>query len=281
MPNTPLPRTALVDDKIYKVVALKEGGMGRVWLLARQYDEPFDPIYRRRLAVKTFDFVRDQAAIEQELNAWISIVHPCVLPLKKIGRLNYRLAAIMPFMLGTLDDELDSVGPFPERAVIQVLMQATSALNHAWQKRGILHLDLKPSNILVKEKEPLQIQIADWGISRLANEGNSKITSYLAGTPLYMSPERFSGSWSLSPKADIYSLGMMAIHLLRGTLPFRFGEIDPLLEIQSGAYRNHAASMLTGSSGEFQRVVLECIDPNPAHRRPTFAQLLSDFERLV
>lgn len=269
--------------------------MGRVWLLAQQFDEPFDPIYRRNLAVKTFDFVRDQTIVEQELNAWISIIHPNVLPLKKIGRLNYRLAAIMPLIPGTLGDQLESVGSLSERAVAHVLTQATNALNHAWQQHGILHLDLKPSNILLKDKESLQIQVADWGISRLANDSTiysrppvsrpslqieGQMTSYLAGTPLYMSPERFSGNWSLDPSADVYSLGMLAIQLLCGTLPFRFGEVDPLSEIQAGSYLKKADTMLGGSTDKLRQMIMRCIHPIPKNRTSTFENLLSDLKRL-
>lgn len=291
----PIPNEVFLDSKSYTVVDVKDGGMGRVWILAQKFDEPFDPIYRRRLAVKTFDFVQDKAAIEQELNVWISILHPNALPLKKIGRLNYRLAAIMPLMLATLDDELELIGSFGESAVVNVLTQAAEALNYAWLTHKVLHLDIKPSNILVKERDPLLIQIADWGISRMGNDMNGqqrspihgvgmqtgeKPTAYLAGTYIYMAPERFSGAWVLSPRADIYSLGMLAIHLLRGTLPFRFGELDPLVEIQSGSYMKNAETILSESSVALRKLILQSIDPTPENRVPTFERLLTELRRL-
>lgn len=60
-----------LDDKVYRVISVRNGGMGRVWLLEQEFNEPFDPVYRRRLAVKTFDFMEDETAIENELNIWI------------------------------------------------------------------------------------------------------------------------------------------------------------------------------------------------------------------
>lgn len=48
-------KAVLIDDRTYNVLSVKQGGMGRVWMLAQAFDEPFDPIYRRRIAVKTFD----------------------------------------------------------------------------------------------------------------------------------------------------------------------------------------------------------------------------------
>lgn len=56
----------LVDDKTYNVTSVRNGGMGRVWLLEQAFEEPLDPIYKRRIAVKTFDFVSDDRAVERE-----------------------------------------------------------------------------------------------------------------------------------------------------------------------------------------------------------------------
>ena len=81
-------KRVLVDDKTYSVMSVRNGGMGRVWLLEQTFDDSFDPIYRRRIAVKTFDFMKDEPAIEHELNIWISLDHRSVAPLKKIGRLS-------------------------------------------------------------------------------------------------------------------------------------------------------------------------------------------------
>lgn len=104
------PKQVLVDARTYSVMSVRNGGMGRVWLLEQTFDYPFNPIYKKRIAVKTFDFIKDEKAIEHELNIWVSLDHRSVLPLKKIGRLNYRLAAIMPLLEGSLDDLLATRG---------------------------------------------------------------------------------------------------------------------------------------------------------------------------
>ena len=219
--------------------------MGRVWLLVQEPAEHGDPIYRHSVAVKTFDFVSDQQSIERELNAWISLQHRFVLPLLKIGRLNYQLAAIMPQLPGSLDDLVEHGRVFSEQETSLIIFEAAAALDYAWKSAGLLHLDIKPSNVLVADSDVLDIRISDWGISRLAgaietytphipqrpNNTSAKLTAYSAGTPLFMSPERFSGSWQLSPDVDISSLGLTALLLNTGVLPFRFGQVDPLKEI--------------------------------------------------
>lgn len=125
------------------------------------------------------------------------------------------------------------------------------------------HLDLKPSNVLVESSPALRIRIADWGISRLAAENRrvrwlkdastptetyDQKTAYAVGTPLFMAPERFSGNWALSPTADIYSLGMMAVQVSTGSLPFHFGKVDPVEEIATGSYFENARQLLGNRS---------------------------------
>lgn len=280
----------LVDDRTYSVRSVRNGGMGRVWLLEQAFDDAFDPIYRRRIAVKTFDFMKDEQAIEHELNIWISLDHRSVLPLKKIGRLNYRLAAIMPLLDGSLDDVIEARGSLNEQEVSKIISDIVDGLEYAWSTFKILHLDLKPSNVLVESSSPIRTKIADWGISRLA-AGNQRIrglkgnaapaavydqkTAYAAGTPLFMAPERFSGNWALSPTADIYSLGMMAVQLNTGILPFRFGQVDPAEEIVTGSFFDNACQMLENRSEGFRHFCLQCIHPNPAARPSTFRDVVT------
>ncbi len=290
MDPTNKPKHVLVDDRTYSVMSVRNGGMGRVWLLEQAFDDSFDPIYRRRIAVKTFDFMKDERAIEHELNIWISLDHTSVLPLKKIGRLNYRLAAIMPLLDGSLDDVIETRGSLNEQEVTKIISDVVEGLQYAWSAFKILHLDLKPSNILLESNSPIRVKIADWGISRLAAENqmarrlkNSTAptaiydhkTAYAAGTPLFMAPERFSGNWSLSPTADIYSLGMMAVQLNTGILPFRFGQVDPVEEIATGSFFENARHMLENRSEGFRRFCLQCIHPIPSVRPSNFSDVVS------
>lgn len=60
------PTQVLVDARTYSVMSVLNGGMGRVWLLEQTFDYSFDPIYRKRIAVKTFDFIKDEQAIEHK-----------------------------------------------------------------------------------------------------------------------------------------------------------------------------------------------------------------------
>lgn len=281
-----------VDDRTYRVLSVRTGGMGRVWCLELVSAPSGDPVYRHRIAVKTFDFVSDEQAVEHELNAWISLKHRCVVPLRKIGRLNYRLAAIMPLLIGSLDDLIEEHGPFNESEVAKVLLDVVDALDYAWSTFKLLHLDLKPSNVLVENSSPLSAKVSDWGISRLSIDRrqmqspmdevpNNHKTAYAAGTPLFMAPERFSGNWILSPRADIYSIGMMAVQLSTGLLPFRFGQENPAVEIATGSYFQNALERLRDHSKRFQRLCLHCIHPDASQRPVAFRELAPALKALI
>jgi len=280
-------RKVFLDDRVYLVTDIKQGGMGRVWLLLKEKQTSYDPIYSSQLAVKTFDFMNDIGLVERELNNWIGLDHRNILPLLKIGRLDFKVAAIMPFRFLTLQEHLDERGCLPEAEVHSVGCQLTEGLDYAFRDHGLVHLDLKPSNILVSMKDPIAIQVSDWGISRLSGlssyathtplSASTEQTTFRAGTPLFMSPERYSGKWTISDRVDMYSLGMILLMLLTGVLPFQFGRTNPQHEIATHTYFENAQILLRGRNPKLSRIILACISPNPNERPLNYQSLKKMF----
>lgn len=286
-----ITKKVYLDDKTYNVADVKRGGMGRVWLLESAFDEGYSAIHKSRIAVKTFDFTPQHYAIEQELNAWVTLDHTNILPLLKIGRLNYRLAAIMPWLQCTLEDELESRATFSEKNVIRIALQIAEALKYSYENYKLVHLDLKPANVLVRSREPILVQVSDWGISRIASriaeanwaasETEDQFTAYGAGTPLYMSPERFSGNWKIAPQADMYSIGIMLVQFITGTLPFRIEERNPYEEIMCAAYVDNVGHILKTQSKTLERIIYSCIHPDIEKRPRTYGALISELKRCL
>ena len=115
---------------------------------------------------------------------------------------------------GTLSDQLGS--PLPLDYTTSVLAPIASALDYA-HSRGVIHRDIKPSNILLtRDARPM---LTDFGIARMLTPDVSMTqTGMILGTPQYMAPEQGAGETSAA--ADIYSLAVVAYHMLTGRVPF-------------------------------------------------------------
>ncbi len=110
-------------------------------------------------------------------------------------------------------------GPLPLDFSISVITQVAAALDYAHQ-RGIIHRDIKPSNILIRRNG--HALLTDFGIARAATMMSGTQTGVVLGTPEYMSPEQAQGR-PVDGRSDIYSLAIVAYHMLTGRPPFRGG----------------------------------------------------------
>ncbi len=273
-----------LDRLFYEVLDVKQGGFGRVWLLKRPEGLETGPIYGQYRAVKTFDFVDNDDIVVNELCNWIELHHPAIVPLIKISHLNFRVAALMKLYKGTLGDILSKRQlSWPETRL--VLLETALALEYAFNRHKLTHLDLKPANLLVESVNPIRVCVSDWGISRLVTDrggfnafvsdpkrwlaAHESRTRFGMGTPLYMAPERFSGSWKIDPSADIFSIGMIGIQSLTGNLPFTFDPADvdgPIRQLIACRYYELAERSLKAYPKGIANLLLTCINPDPKRR---------------
>lgn len=190
------------------------GGMAEVW---RAQDTRLD----RSAALK---FLSHQYAGEagyldrfrREARAVSRLDHPNILPVWDVGEQDGWTYMVSPYVGGgTLAERLGH--PWPLLEAVQVLQPLASALDYA-HAEGIVHRDVKPSNVLFNERR--RLLLGDFGIARML-EGTSVFTSagLVIGTPQYMAPEQAEGE-PAGPASDLYSLGVIAYELLTGRPPF-------------------------------------------------------------
>lgn len=283
MPNEIQARVQL-DGYFYNVIGERHGGFGHVWFLERPEGAEVGIIYDRHRAVKTFEG-QDQTMVVDELSNWVMLHHPAILPLIKICRLNFRIAALMEMREGTLQDILDK-GTLTWSQTETVLIQVCEALKYAYEHHQLSHLDIKPSNILI-DVFPTQIQVSDWGISRLMNKG--KTGSSGLGTLRYIAPERLQGKPTSGISADIFAAGMVGIYSLTGMFPYiyldeakaGFLQQQTLAQLLSGVYFSHANKILEPFPRAVKKVMLASVHPNPSKRYKDYEAFMSAIRRAV
>lgn len=199
----------------YQVVEqVGRGGMATVF-------KAYQPALERMVAIKVLpDFLAEDPEFRErfrrEAVAIAKLRHPSILAVFDHGELDGQLYIVTEFVEGgTFAGELGK--PLDAARVAEVLDAIASALDYAHQ-HGVLHRDVKPSNILVN-KEGAAV-LGDFGLARMMAAGE-RLTrlDMVVGTPEYMSPEQCAGK-ETGPASDQYSLAVVAFEALTGHVPY-------------------------------------------------------------
>jgi eukaryotic-like serine/threonine-protein kinase len=203
----------------YEVLGLLgEGGMGRVYL-AR------DLLLERRVAIKTISprLAGEGSAARRflrEARAMAGVEHPSVVRIYGFGDIEGRAYFVMEYVDGeSLSARIARVTRLAPAAAFAVARDVAQALAAAW-KRGIVHRDVKPGNILLDVDD--RAKVTDFGLARPTTHGeDADVTGAgtVVGTPHYMSPEQARGE-EVDFRSDVYSLGIVLYEMLGGQKPF-------------------------------------------------------------
>jgi hypothetical protein len=216
---TGAPQGTKAGDRFgtYKVLELLgTGGMGRVY---RALDEAL----QREVALKTLlpalaadaEFV---SRFTREARSAAALNHPNITQIYAIGQEGEIPYFAMELIRGrSLETMVKSGGAMDPAIAAGHIAQAAAGLRHAAEK-GLIHRDVKPSNLMVAEDGT--VKITDFGLAKAARtETRLTATGEVLGSPGYISPEQAQGQ-SIDLRSDIYSLGATFYHLVTGRLPF-------------------------------------------------------------
>ena len=218
--NTPPTLPGLVIER-----ELGRGGASVVYLA-------WEPALNRHVAVKLFprNSLVDPHAREHwlgEARALSRVPHDHVVAIHRVDETEEWLWLVIEYVSGgTLKDRLTE--PLPPRDAARLTETIARAVGY-FHTRGVCHLDLKPSNILLDGEpgapwEIVSPKISDFGIARLEGEPGTTETGANGpkGTPSYMAPEQVAAlPGTIGPAADLHALGALLYHLLTGRPPFQ------------------------------------------------------------
>ena len=270
---SPRPTLEIVVERLlgerYKLKSiLGRGGMGVVF-------KAEDRVLNRSVAIKMLSGelegnVEAQRVFLEEGRSLAPLVHPNLVAIHDILNIDSHTLMVLEFVNGDDLDVLLKKGAFDEKTAVRYILQMTRAIAFM-HSRGFIHRDVKPGNAIVQADGTLKM--IDFGLARSLVKMDQKGTS-VRGTPAYMSPEQITGS-PMSPKVDIYQLGVTLYELLSGELPFS-GE--PMYA------HVHTQPMLLSDKNidislDISNIVSRCLSKDPT-LRPTADELMEEFQAL-
>jgi serine/threonine-protein kinase len=251
---------------------LGEGGMGRVYLAE-------DTALGRRVAIKAVServgaSPEAHARFLREARSLAAVEHPNVVRVYSFGQAAGSSYLVMEHIAGeNLADRLRRTGSLLVPEALGIAREIAEGLAAAWEQ-GVIHRDVKPSNVLVAAKG--RVRVADFGLAKsLAGPADSELTQEgrVLGSPYYLAPEQARGQ-PVDFRADVYSLGVVLYEMLTGRRPFegatplevvakRLAEDVPRL-------REHDSDVPEGVAA----LVAAMTHRDPARRPASYAELL-------
>ncbi|HEY7214818.1 MAG TPA: serine/threonine-protein kinase [Thermoanaerobaculia bacterium] len=252
---------------------LGAGGMARVC-------KAFDRQLRRPVALKFLDRFEPVARRRflREAQAQARVRHDNVLEVYETGEIEEQPFIAMRWVDGpTL---LAIRGETSLEQKVRLIALVAEGL-HAAHREGLIHRDVKPSNILVERTADggWKPWIADFGIAQWS-EGRAG--GELAGTPAYLAPELLRGdAVQVDRRADVYGLGVTLYEFLTGEAPFRSADVVELLRQTREDPPTPPRQLLPSLPADLEAIVLKCLEKDPEARYPSARALAEDLWRFL
>jgi serine/threonine protein kinase/tetratricopeptide (TPR) repeat protein len=262
----------------YRLVdQLGQGGMATVF-------KAYHPALDRYVAIKALHPALTGEAnfltrFQREAQVVARLEHPNIVPIYDYSEHEGRPYLVMKFIEGeTLKARLKR-GALDNTELANVVDSVGAALSYA-HAQGVLHRDVKPSNVLLATDG--RIYLADFGLARMAEAGESTISSdVMLGTPQYISPEQASGRRDLDNGTDIYSFGILLYELLVGKVPYNADTPYSIIHDHIYAPLPLPRSIKPEIPEAVERVLLRALAKDRQDRFPDVAALLEAWHQAI
>ncbi|MBW8877825.1 MAG: serine/threonine protein kinase [Acidobacteria bacterium] len=253
---------------------LGRGGMGSVYLAE-------DRVIGRQVAIKEIRIepgvseaarAETRLRFEVELRAAGRLSHPNIATVYDAFETGDSYCIALEYVPGiSLDERLKTGPPLAPAEVAELGRQIAAGLDYA-HRRGIVHRDVKPGNVLLAEEgRETIVKITDFGIAKLVSLDVTQ-TGIALGTPAYMSPEQIQGK-TLDGRSDQFSLGVLLYQMLTGRLPFDGANAHSMLYKVLQAEPERPGAINAALSPAVDRVLAQALAKEPADRYATCGEL--------
>jgi serine/threonine protein kinase len=246
-----------------------EGAMGIVW-------KAYDTVLRRYVALKLlgsrFSKTKDmQERFLREARAAGAIQHPNIVTVYDLGGAEGQLFIAMEFVEGRdLSDLIALRDPLPLERKLDIAIEVLDGLHYAHQ-RGVIHRDVKPSNVRVMPDG--RVKIMDFGIARLQT-ADATGSGAIVGTPTYMAPEQITNG-AITPATDVFAVGCLLYELLSFHKPFSGESIHGVLYQVLTTDPKPLRTLAPSIPAALERVVTKAMNKVPDERYESAAQMQS------
>ena len=259
-------------DHFLVVETLGVGGMGTVY---KARDTELDRFVALKLLRRDLGGEEDyDARLQREARVAASVNHPHVIQVFDSGKDHGQFYIVMELVdRGSLDDLMAVQPRLPEKQVLEIGIQVARGLRAAL-RRGLIHRDVKPANILFSDEHAAKI--GDFGLASVATQ-RSETGSALWGTPHYVAPERL-GNRPEDFRGDIYSLGATLFHAIAGTPPIETSSNSAAALYELKQRPLSLDIVAQDVSPSTARVLQRMIAPDPGQRFSSYDDLVTELE---
>lgn len=204
---------------------------------------------------------------QRESQTLATLEHPNIVRIYDYGFENDLYFMVMEYLNGmNLSALVKSRGQIPLDDLMPILHDVCGALDYAHQA-GLVHRDIKPSNVMLDStRNASRAVLTDFGIAKFSHALTNITASAVLGTFDYIAPEQIEAATDVSPRADIYSLGVMTYQLLTGTLPFKRSSTGAVLLAHMTAPAPDAREMTPALPRTVAQAIQRAMAKSPADR---------------
>lgn len=232
---------------------------------------------RSEVALKVLDpfLIQDAAAVDRfrrEVSILRTVSHPNIVGVFDLLEIDeYTIIVLELVAGGNARQHLDTHGPLPLRQFIHVARALAEALKTC-HRRGVLHRDIKPQNLLVDARG--EFRLVDFGVAQFAGSSGSTMTGAAFGTPAYMAPEQLSGR-SPDQRSEVYSFAATCYELMTGRRPYPGMSMPEVLREQAAGPPLSPSFHRDDLPEWISTLVLSCLNPDPDQRPQGFGEILA------